>query len=686
MRSRKRERTRNNQNVPRSAAEKITGTLKTYIILIILISAFIVRVIRIGEHAFVFDEAVYVKIVKDIAANGYDWQSMRMLGTAHPPVYFILVSNLYKNFYFATDEIFFRTMTVIMSVILTYFIYKLGSEYSYFTGITASFVFAFNPYFIAYSRFATLDMLTVLFITIGIYFYSQYISKEKSYFLQAAGVLFGLATFTKVYAGVFLLITTVHLLIKYRQINKIIQFISPYAAVILLISLLLGQGIYFPWVILKTSYGWGVGQKIAFNWALITVSNHIGFISFVVSMVGLGLLTEKALHSQHHMSGFYVLAFMLNIIIFTVFSGTYFARYLLILTPSLCIFFGYCAEKLIYKIKVFRTRTAALVLLVLLAGLSSDYRSLAGGSIYSATLVDDWWHIDSLREVAKYISNNNTPYYITDNKDLSRGGEFFITNAHYPVLEAYSGIKGAFYMGNSRENINLYWLGYKGNALGTFPLDSGDERNATYIVIVDKYTKLDPRYVLYPSDISFSWSTNDFLNEYLVYYEYEKQFTAQDNISSYVFKRNTNNTFARMEKPTVFIGEPADGWTKSNNGWIYGNAWSEAKNNSRFIGSGYAGIVLTVPNKDYDSMLEVTLQDTGYDTLAFGAVRDNSNLTLREIKLNNTKQIIRSEFIIPKELYEDAYDSRSGIQQMFFILKGGDTGAVPVFKASASRI
>lgn len=682
MRSRKRELTR---KVPRSAPETGKSACK-FVILVILISAFIVRIIGIGEHAFVFDEAVYVKIVKDIAANGYDWQSMRMLGTAHPPVYFILMSNLYKNFYFATDEIFFRTITVILSVILTYFIYRLGSEYSYFTGITASFFFAFNPYFIAYSRFATLDMLTVLFITIGIYFYSKYISKEKSYFLQAAGVMFGLATFTKVYGGVFLLITVVHLLIKYRKPQKIIQFIFPYAGIILLISLLLGQGIYFPWVILKTSYGWGVGQKIAFNWALITVSNHVGFISFVISMVGLGLLTEKALHNQHHMSGFYVLAFMLNIIIFTVFSGTYFARYLLILIPSMCIFFGYCAEKLISKIKVFRTRTAALVILVLLLGLSSDYRSLASGSIYQATLIDDWWHIDSLKDAAEYISNNDTPYYVTDNKDLSKGGEFFITNAHYPVLEAYSGIKGAFYMGNSREGINLYWLGYKGNALGTFPLDSGDEQNATYIVIVDKYTKLDPRYVLYPSDISFSWSTNDFLNEYLVYYEYEKQFTAGDNISSYVFKRYTNNTFARLEKPTVFIGEPADGWTKSNNGWIYGDAWSEAKNNSRFIGSGYAGIVLTIPNKNYDSVLEVTLQDTGYDTLTFGAVRDSSNLTLHEIKLNNTKQIIRSEFIISKELYEDAYDSRAGIQQRFFILKRGDTGAVPVFKASASRI
>ena len=694
MQSRKRERTRNNQKVPGSVQEaykKITDTAskpKTskIIILIILVSAFIVRVIRIGEHAFVFDEAIYIKIVKDIAANGYDWQSMRMLGTAHPPIYFILMSIIYKNFYFMTDEIFFRTMTVILSVILTYFIYKLGSEYSYFTGITASFFFAFNPYFIAYSRFATLDILTVLFITIGIYFYSKYISTDKPYLLQAAGVMFGLATFTKVYAGVFLLITIIHLLIKYRQPQKIIQLILPYAAIILLISLLLGQSIYFPWIILKTSYGWSVGQKIAFNWALITVSNHIGFISFVISMVGLGLLTEKALHNQHHMSAFYVLAFILNIIIFTVFSGTYFARYLLILTPSICMFFGYCAEKLIYKIRGFRVRIAALVMIFLLIGLFSDYRSLADGSIYSATLIDDWWHIDSLKDAAKYIPNNNTPYYITDNKDLSKGGEFFITNAHYPVLEAYSGIKGAFYMGNSRESINLYWLGDEGNALGTFPLDSRDEQNATYIVIVDKYTKLDPKYVLYPSDISFSWSMNDFLNEYLVYYENKSTFTSSDGISSYVFKRHTNNTFARMEKPTIFIGEPADKWTKSNNGWIYGKAWSEAKNNSRFInGSGYAGIVLTIPNTNYDSMLEVTLQDMGYDTLIFEVIGNNLNVTLGEIKLNNTKQIVHPEFVLPKKLYLDADPFKAGVQQQFLIWRGGNTSSVPVYKASISK-
>src|SRR5574341_14349 len=55
------------------------------IILAVLLSAFAVRAVRIGERAFVFGKAFYVKMVKDLAAKGYDWQRMRMLGTAHPP-------------------------------------------------------------------------------------------------------------------------------------------------------------------------------------------------------------------------------------------------------------------------------------------------------------------------------------------------------------------------------------------------------------------------------------------------------------------------------------------------------------------------------------------------------------------------------------------------------------------------
>lgn len=243
------------------AFEINTSRFSKVIILLILVLAFLVRIIRIDEHAFVFDEAIYVKIVKDIVANGYDWQSMRMLGTAHPPVYFMLMSFLYKYLYFMNDEAFFRIVTVLISVAVTYLIYKLGSEYSPSTGIIASLIFALNPYFIAYSRFATLDMLTVLFITAGIYSYSKYLSSGKPYLLQIAGAMFGLATFTKIYAGVFLLITIIHLMMKRtKKPMEIVQIITPYTAVILLISLVLGQSIYFPWTILKTTYGWSVGK------------------------------------------------------------------------------------------------------------------------------------------------------------------------------------------------------------------------------------------------------------------------------------------------------------------------------------------------------------------------------------------------------------------------------------------
>jgi hypothetical protein len=663
------------------------GNIRNNLILFfILTSAFIMRIIGIGDHAFVFDEAIYVKIVKDLSINGYDWQSMRMLGTAHPPIYFLLMTILYKNFYFANDETFFRIITVIISVIVTYFIYKLGCEYSKSTGSIASLFFSFNPYFIAYSRFATLDMLTVLFITVAIYFYSKYIYSDKIVYLMLAGASFGLAIFTKVYAGVFIFVIIIHLLIIKRQFIQIIQFIIPSVIVILLISLLLGQGIFFPWKILSTSYGWSVGQQIAFNWAPITVSTHIGFVSFVISMIGLGILIDMAIHKKHQLSSFYVLVFLLNIIIFTSYSGTHFARYFLILAPSLCIFFGYCSEKIIEKIKSQKKNLAFLSITILLIGLSSDYKSIANGSIYSATLIDDWWHIDSLKDAGKYISKNDTPYYISDDKDLSKGGEFFITNAHYPVLEAYSGMKGAFYMGNTLENINLFWLGYNNNALGIYPLDPMDEKNATYIVLVDKYTKLDSKYVLYFTDISYSWHTDDFIDEYLIYYELARKFNSQDGISSYVYKRNTNNTFALMQIPSIFIGEPADNWTKNNNGWIFGTAWTQAVNKKRDINNnGYAGITLTIPDHGNDSKLEVIFKDTGYDSLIIEGVFYDRNITLGKIELHNTNGTINKEINVPKQIYYDSDEFKQGIQQQFLILKNGNSSVVPVTRVSISK-
>jgi len=663
------------------------GNIRSKLILFfILFSVFSLRIIGINDHAFVFDEAIYVKIIKDLAINGYDWQSMRMLGTAHPPIYFLLMSFLYQNFYFANDETFFRIITVIISVVVAYFIYKLGCEYSKTTGIIASLFFAFNPYFIAYSRFATLDMLAVLFITVAIYLYSKYLFSDKLFYLMLAGASFGLAIFTKVYAGVFIVVITIHMLIIKRQFIRIIQFIIPSVIIILLISLFLGEGILLPWKILTTSYGWSVGQKIAFNWAPITVSTHIGFVSFVISMIGMGILIDMAIHNKHQLSSLYVLVFLLNIIIFTSYSGTHFARYFLILAPSLCVFFGYCTEKIIEKIKSQRKNLAFFSITILLIGLSSDYKSVANGTIYSATLIDDWWHIDSLKDVGKYIMKNETPYYISDDKDLSRGGEFFITNAHYPVLEAYSGMKGSFYMGSTPDNINLFWLGYKHQALGIFPLNSMDEKNATYIIIVDEYTKLDSKYVLYFSDISYSWHTDNFLDEYLIYYKLVKKVKSFDGITSYVYKRNTNNTFALMQIPSVFIGEPADNWTKNNNGWIFGTAWTEAVDKKRYIkNNGYAGITLTIPDHNNDSKLELTFKDTGYDSLIFEGVFYDKNLTLGKIDVHNTNSTIRKEIIVPKQVYYDSDEFKQGIQQQFFIRKNGNSSVVSIARVSISK-
>ncbi|MCZ7380548.1 MAG: hypothetical protein O8C64_03105 [Candidatus Methanoperedens sp.] len=367
-------------------------------------------------------------------------------------------------------------------------------------------------------------------------------------------------------------------------------------------------------------------------------------------MIGLGILIDMAIHNKHQLSSLYVLVFLLNIIIFTSYSGTHFARYFLILAPSLCIFFGYCTVKIIEKIKSQRKNLAFLSITILLIGLSSDYRSVANGKIYSATLIDDWWHIDSLKDVGKYILKNDTPYYISDDKDLSRGGEFFITNAHYPVLEAYSGMKGSFYMGNTPDNINLFWLGYNHQALGIFPLNSMDEKNATYIIIVDEYTKLDSKYVLYFTDISYSWHTDDFLDEYLVYYKLVKKVDSH------------------------------------NNGWIFGTAWTEAVDKKRYIkNNGYAGITLTIPDHYNDSKLEITFKDTGYDSLIFEGVFYDKNLTLGKIELHNTNSTIQKEITVPKQVYYDSDEFKQGIQQQFFIRKNGNSSYVPVTRVSISK-
>jgi hypothetical protein len=97
-------------------------------------------------------------------------------------------------------------------------------------------------------------------------------------------------------------------------------------------------------------------------------------------------------------------------------------------------------------------------------------------------------------------------------------------------------------------------------------------------------------------------------------------------------------------------------------------------------------MVLTIPDPNNNSRLEVTLQDIGFDTLTFESMRDYRNVTIGEIKLNNTNMIVQSKFDVPESVYTDVDGRKTGIQQQFQIWKKGNTSSVPVFKASISEI
>lgn len=116
------------------------------------------------------------------------------------PIYNAIHALLYKAYPNLGFDKWGRLTSVIISLGSLLFVYLLGKRFiSRAGGLLAAFFFAALPFNIYFSRVILPEPLTVFFIVSSLYFFSEYIEKEKKWSIYLSGVLFAMALLIKPY-------------------------------------------------------------------------------------------------------------------------------------------------------------------------------------------------------------------------------------------------------------------------------------------------------------------------------------------------------------------------------------------------------------------------------------------------------------------------------------------------------
>lgn len=185
----------------------------------IIIGAFIVRLYKINEpladwHSW--RQVDTASVTRNFVNDGIDLLNPRyhdvssiQTGIPNPrglrlvelPVYNVFHALFASNFPELSLEFWGRMTSILFSLVSIIFIYLLGERYiGRYAGLLGAFFFAFIPFNIFYSR-VILPEPTAVALSLGaLWFFSQFIEKDKQWYLYLSAVWFCLALLVKPFA------------------------------------------------------------------------------------------------------------------------------------------------------------------------------------------------------------------------------------------------------------------------------------------------------------------------------------------------------------------------------------------------------------------------------------------------------------------------------------------------------
>lgn len=208
-------------------------------IIFVLIFAALVRVVNLNQSLWL-DEAVVAKVVRTIPFHLIPTQFSP--GDFHPPLYYVFMS--LWSYVFGTTEIALRMPSVVFSLIAGWYVYKIGILVKNKTvGLWSAAFFLLNPLIVYYSQEARMYMMTVMLLSVTLFYFLQLIKVDKSQESRVKSLflfnLFSGLAFATFYGSIFFIGTLLVAGIYLQRNDKKNLFAFLFTSVISLLVFLL---------------------------------------------------------------------------------------------------------------------------------------------------------------------------------------------------------------------------------------------------------------------------------------------------------------------------------------------------------------------------------------------------------------------------------------------------------------
>jgi hypothetical protein len=137
------------------------------------------------------------------------------------PIFNLLHVALIKVMPSLSIEVSGRLVSVFSSLVTAYFLFLLGRKYiSKLGGLLSALFYLFLPYNIYFTRVVLPEPLATTFSVVGIWFFTEWIDKDKDWYLYFSGLWLALSLLIKPYFAVFL-VPLIYLAIKKYSLKRI---------------------------------------------------------------------------------------------------------------------------------------------------------------------------------------------------------------------------------------------------------------------------------------------------------------------------------------------------------------------------------------------------------------------------------------------------------------------------------
>lgn len=186
-------------------------------LILIIVSASVIRLWDLGNVGFNGDEAVYSGQAATLSGNEESSKYFSIY-RAHPLLLQFIISIFFDNF--GVSDIIARIAPAIFGILTVIFVYFIGKDlYDKRVAMVAAIVMTIIPYHIIVSRQVLLDVPLSFFSTLTLFFVIRYLRQDNGiYWLYFIGASSGLSFLSKE-VGIFVLIASLVSLILTRKFS-----------------------------------------------------------------------------------------------------------------------------------------------------------------------------------------------------------------------------------------------------------------------------------------------------------------------------------------------------------------------------------------------------------------------------------------------------------------------------------